>query len=139
VAMIYEGTNEIQAIDLLVRKLAKDEGAAMRTLLDELRQAVPASGALAAAVRDLPGVEIRALYDRYPDFDIDVAAEQALHDPARAAVEAEIGKAGAKLDNPSFVQRAPAAVVAQERARLEAFRQTLARLRDQANRLRSSP
>ncbi len=29
------------------------------------------------AVRDLPGLEVCALYDRYPDFDIDVGAEQA--------------------------------------------------------------
>jgi glutathione-regulated potassium-efflux system ancillary protein KefF len=28
------------------------------------------------AVRDLDGVEIRSLYDTYPDFDIDVDAEQ---------------------------------------------------------------
>ncbi len=36
-----------------------------------------AGGALLAAVRDLPDVEVRSLYDLYPDFDIDVAAEQA--------------------------------------------------------------
>lgn len=30
-----------------------------------------------AAVGDLPGVEVRSLYDLYPDFDIDVIAEQA--------------------------------------------------------------
>ncbi len=29
------------------------------------------------AVRGLPNLEVRSLYDRYPDFDIDVAAEQA--------------------------------------------------------------
>lgn len=29
------------------------------------------------AVRDLPGLRLRSLYDLYPDFDIDVAAEQA--------------------------------------------------------------
>jgi glutathione-regulated potassium-efflux system ancillary protein KefF len=29
------------------------------------------------AVRDLPGLEVCPLYDRYPDFDIDVGAEQA--------------------------------------------------------------
>ncbi|HEX4353552.1 MAG TPA: NAD(P)H-dependent oxidoreductase, partial [Polyangiales bacterium] len=29
-----------------------------------------------AAVRDLPGLEIRSLYDLYPDFSIDVDAEQ---------------------------------------------------------------
>ena len=31
---------------------------------------------LVDAVRDLPGLEVRSLYDRYPDFDIDVGAEQ---------------------------------------------------------------
>ena len=36
VAMIYEGTNEIQAIDLLVRKVLPDGGAALTTLLSEL-------------------------------------------------------------------------------------------------------
>ena len=38
VAMIYEGTNEIQAIDLLVRKVLPDGGAALSALLDELAQ-----------------------------------------------------------------------------------------------------
>ena len=36
-----------------------------------------ACAALLGAIRDLPGVEVRALYDLYPDFDIDVQAEQA--------------------------------------------------------------
>ncbi|MDP3520125.1 MAG: acyl-CoA dehydrogenase family protein [Hydrogenophaga sp.] len=36
VSMIYEGTNEIQAIDLLVRKVLPDGGAALNSLLDEL-------------------------------------------------------------------------------------------------------
>ncbi len=36
VAMIYEGTNEIQAIDLLLRKTLPDGGAGLLTLLDEL-------------------------------------------------------------------------------------------------------
>lgn len=36
VAMIYEGTNEIQAIDLLVRKTLPDGAAALQTLLAEL-------------------------------------------------------------------------------------------------------
>jgi len=35
---------------------------------------------LANALRSAPGIELRPLYDLYPDFDIDVAAEQrALH------------------------------------------------------------
>jgi glutathione-regulated potassium-efflux system ancillary protein KefF len=39
-----------------------------------------ANAALADALRAAPGIELRPLYDLYPDFDIDVAAEQrALH------------------------------------------------------------
>jgi alkylation response protein AidB-like acyl-CoA dehydrogenase len=36
VAMIYEGTNEIQAIDLLVRKVLPDGGAALALMLSEI-------------------------------------------------------------------------------------------------------
>ena len=36
VATLYEGTNEIQALDLLQRKIAPDRGAALRELLDSL-------------------------------------------------------------------------------------------------------
>jgi alkylation response protein AidB-like acyl-CoA dehydrogenase len=45
VAMIYEGTNEIQAIDLLQRKVLPDGAAALTTLLHELRQDLDASHA----------------------------------------------------------------------------------------------
>ena len=38
IAPIYEGTNGIQAIDLLVRKLAKDGGAGMRLLIAEVQR-----------------------------------------------------------------------------------------------------
>jgi alkylation response protein AidB-like acyl-CoA dehydrogenase len=44
VAMIYEGTNEIQAIDLLVRKVLADEGQALGALLGELEMTMPAAG-----------------------------------------------------------------------------------------------
>ena len=43
VAMIYEGTNEIQAIDLLVRKVLADGGAGMNALLDTLSADLPPS------------------------------------------------------------------------------------------------
>jgi valyl-tRNA synthetase len=69
---------------------------------------------------------------------IDVEAERSRLAKEMARIEGEIGKAAAKLDNPSFVARAPAAVVGQEKQRLEDFRRTLDRLRDQASRLRSS-
>ena len=69
---------------------------------------------------------------------IDVEAERARLAKEMVRLEGEIGKAAAKLGNPSFVARAPAAVVGQEKQRLEDFRRTLDRLRDQASRLRSS-
>jgi alkylation response protein AidB-like acyl-CoA dehydrogenase len=37
VAMIYEGTNEIQAIDLLVRKIMADGGLSLNQLLDDMK------------------------------------------------------------------------------------------------------
>ncbi|RYZ08272.1 MAG: acyl-CoA dehydrogenase, partial [Comamonadaceae bacterium] len=43
VTMIYEGTNEIQAIDLLVRKVLPDGGAGMSAVLIDLRDALEAS------------------------------------------------------------------------------------------------
>ena len=51
VAMIYEGTNEIQAIDLLVRKVLSDGGAALFALLQDLEQALPLNATGTAAVQ----------------------------------------------------------------------------------------
>lgn len=45
-----------------------------------------ANRTLLEAVRHLPGVVACSLYDRYPDFDIDVAAEQAALDRAKLVV-----------------------------------------------------
>ena len=45
IAQIYEGTNGIQAIDLVTRKLPMAGGAAVGTYLDELRQSVAAVNA----------------------------------------------------------------------------------------------
>jgi alkylation response protein AidB-like acyl-CoA dehydrogenase len=50
VTMIYEGTNEIQAIDLLVRKVLPDGGAALAGVLDTLAGELNASRATAAEV-----------------------------------------------------------------------------------------
>jgi alkylation response protein AidB-like acyl-CoA dehydrogenase len=43
IAMIYEGTNEIQAIDLLIRKTLSDGGTQLKALLDRLRGSVNAT------------------------------------------------------------------------------------------------
>lgn len=51
VTMIYEGTNEIQAIDLVVRKLVPDGGAGMASLLIELRDELDAAREFDAEVQ----------------------------------------------------------------------------------------
>jgi valyl-tRNA synthetase len=66
---------------------------------------------------------------------IDVAAEQARLAKEIARLEGEIAKVQAKLGNDTFVSRAPAAVVEQERARVAEFSANLDRLKTQAARL----
>ena len=68
--------------------------------------------------------------------EIDVAAERERLNKEIARLESEIGKANAKLGNDSFVARAPAAVVAQEKARLQNFTATLEKLREQLTKLK---
>jgi valyl-tRNA synthetase len=60
--------------------------------------------------------------------EIDVAAERARLEKEIARLENEIGKAQAKLANANFVERAPAAVVAQEKQRLANHTATLEQL-----------
>jgi valyl-tRNA synthetase len=67
--------------------------------------------------------------------EVDVTAERERLGKEIARLEAEAGKARTKLANASFVQRAPAPVVAQERERLAGFGQTVERLREQLRRL----
>jgi len=66
---------------------------------------------------------------------IDVAAERARIGKEIDRRRGEIASAESKLDNPSFVQRAPAAVVEEMRQRLADFKQALRRLEDQRDRL----
>ncbi|MGE8603484.1 class I tRNA ligase family protein, partial [Bordetella trematum] len=67
--------------------------------------------------------------------EIDVAAECARLDKEIARLEGEIAKANGKLSNPSFVERAPAAVVQQEQARVGQFNETLTKVREQRSKL----
>jgi len=64
-------------------------------------------------------------------IEVDLAAERERLRKEIARLESELAKASAKLANSNFVERAPAAVVAQERERIAAFGATLEKLKPQ--------
>jgi|CXWL01.1.fsa_nt_gi valyl-tRNA synthetase len=67
--------------------------------------------------------------------EIDVAAECERLDKEIARLQGEVAKTQTKLGNASFVDRAPAAVVEQERKRMEEFGATLVQLQAQRKKL----
>jgi valyl-tRNA synthetase len=68
-------------------------------------------------------------------IEIDIAVERERLGKEIARLEGEIRKAEVKLGNASFVDRAPANVVQQEKDRLAGFGATLAKVREQLERL----
>jgi valyl-tRNA synthetase len=67
--------------------------------------------------------------------EIDVAAERERLSKEIARLQGEIAKASGKLSNESFVARAPAAVVEQEKERVANFSATLAKMQEQLAKL----
>ena len=90
--------------------------------------------AFAESTRDAPVAEAGATRIAL-HVKIDLDAERARLGKEIERIEGDIGRAHAKLGNQSFVARAPAAVVDQEKKRLADFTAAASRLRDQLNRL----
>ena len=67
--------------------------------------------------------------------EIDVAAERERLSKEVARLQGEIGKCNGKLGNKAFVERAPAAVVEQERKRLTDFTALLEKVQAQLAKL----
>ncbi len=68
--------------------------------------------------------------------EIDIAAEKERLSKEIARIDAEITKANSKLNNESFVARAPVAVVEQEKARVADFTASLEKLKTQLAKLK---
>ena len=90
-------------------------------------------------VSGLPGgeaaVAIVGSFELMLKVEINVAAERERLGKEITRLQNEIAKTRGKLSNASFVVRAPAAVVEQERSRLEEFSATLDHLQIQSHRL----
>jgi len=69
------------------------------------------------------------------EVEIDVEAECVRLDKEISRLQAEIAKAQGKLSNQGFIDKAPPAVVTQEKARLAQFSDTLAKVQSQRERL----
>jgi valyl-tRNA synthetase len=68
------------------------------------------------------------------NVEVDTAAERARLQKEIARLEGEIAKARTRLSNPSFVERAPSAVVAEVKERLANFSATLDKLKPQLDK-----
>jgi alkylation response protein AidB-like acyl-CoA dehydrogenase len=83
IAMIYEGTNEIQAIDLLQRKVLDDGGAKLDALLARLEADAETAGAALAEFRDALRTQTAAA--RAATATLVAGAKQDAEWPLRAA------------------------------------------------------
>jgi valyl-tRNA synthetase len=111
---------QLQAYSPYLKALAKLEDVALATELPEADAPVMLVGDFKLMLK----------------IEIDVAAEKERLSKEILRLQGEIGKANGKLNNESFVARAPAEVVAQEKARVAEFGASLEKLQLQMTRLK---
>jgi hypothetical protein len=95
VAMIYEGTNEIQAIDLLVRKVLADGGQGLATLLADLAAQLPVGHAGHARIQRLHAITTTLVQAAPGDASL---AFEVADDYLRAAALVLLDWAWARID-----------------------------------------
>ena len=145
-----EGVEDLQQLISGVRRFRAEQGLSPKAeieveVLDQGTALVPWELALLA---DLAAVSVRQI-DAAPlsghtrvvagsrqafislEGVVDLDAERARLDKAIAAAEADLGRVEGKLANPSFVERAPAAVVEKEQGKRDELAELVATLRDQ--------
>ncbi len=108
-AALLQRVGRVESITLLAA--GGEPPAAATALLDELRLLVPMKGL------------------------IDVEAERKRLSRQADKVQVDLDRARAKLDNPNFVNNAPADVVTQEKQRAAEFERQIAQLREQLDKL----
>jgi valyl-tRNA synthetase len=108
-ASLLQRVGRVESVTLLGD--GEEPPAAATALLDELRLLVPMKGM------------------------IDVDAERKRLGKQRDKVQADLDRARSKLDNPNFVNNAPADVVTQEKQRAADFERQLAQLGEQLEKL----
>ena len=78
ISMIYEGTNEIQAIDLVVRKVVADGGRAYSALLDEIAAECESAGFAERGQADILAEHLAVSRARLPDI-LDLSGRDKLY------------------------------------------------------------
>ena len=124
VPLVVEGNSEmLETVAPYIKHLAR---IAEVEITDNINKAAEGSIAPVAIVDD---------YKLMLVVEIDVEAERARLTKEATRLEGEIKKAQGKLGNERFVSKAPEAVVAQERERLESFTKLLEKVNEQLAKL----
>ncbi|HUH58452.1 MAG TPA: valine--tRNA ligase [Candidimonas sp.] len=147
-AQVAELKAQIEAVRALRGEMNLSPAQRVPLIAHGDRVVLEANSAYLAALAKLSGVEV---VDALPDVgapvqvvgttqlmlhvEIDVGAERLRLGKEIDRLDGEITKANSKLSNTSFVERAPAAVVEQEKVRVAQFGETLAKVKEQLAKL----